>query len=169
MEKRSEAEPPEAIDTQPTGGDPPLVAEISGEYVARWDRLVSTTNWEKGRIICEWREALIQAEAPSGSYADEAWSRRAGSVSPQHTGRLRRVYQRFGHVHQQYAGLCWSHFQAALDWPEAEMWLEGAVQNCWSVARMRHRRWQTLGAPPRQRPRDEEIVAAIDRDLNPHD
>ena len=87
MDKRSEADPPEAIDTQPTGEDTPLVAEISGEYVARWDRLVSTTNWEKGRIICEWREALIEAEASPGCCTDEAWSRRAGPSAVPGTGR----------------------------------------------------------------------------------
>ena len=27
-------------------------------FVGRWNRLVSTTNWEKGRIILQWREAL---------------------------------------------------------------------------------------------------------------
>ena len=47
---------------------------------------------------------------------------------------MRRVYERFGDVFSQYEGLYWSHFQAALDWDDAEMWLEGAVQNEWSVS-----------------------------------
>ena len=38
-----------------------LLLAAATEYVGRWNRLVSTTNWEKGRIICEWREALRQA------------------------------------------------------------------------------------------------------------
>ena len=50
-------------------------------FVGRWNRLVSTTNWEKGRIISEWRARLIDADAPVQSYSDEAWSRRAGNVS----------------------------------------------------------------------------------------
>jgi hypothetical protein len=170
MEKRSEADPTEAIDTQPAGEDTPLVEETSHEYLARWNRLISTTNWEKGRIICEWREALIEAGASRGSYSDEAWSRRAGGISAQHTGRLRRVYQRFGQVHEQYAGLYWSHFQAAADWPDAEMWLEGAVQTRWSVARMRQERWQAVGAPPQKKPRDEDIIASeFDEDFTPAD
>jgi hypothetical protein len=124
----------------------PAVEATSTEYLGRWNRLVSTTNWEKGRIICEWREALITADASPTSYSDEAWSRRAGGVSPQHTGRLRRVYQRFGEVRDQYAGLYWSHFQASLDWSDAEMWLEGAVQNEWTVAQMQDKRRATLGS-----------------------
>ncbi|MHC4177404.1 MAG: hypothetical protein ACYSWU_07855 [Planctomycetota bacterium] len=170
MDRRSEANTPETVDTRPSGEDNPLVEETSGEYLARWDRLVSTTNWEKGRIICEWREALIAAGAPPGGYSDEAWSRRAGGVSPQHAGRLRKVFQRFGQVHQGYAGLYWSHFQAAADWPDAEMWLEGAVQSRWPVARMRHERWQAIGAPPGKKPRDEEVITSeLDEDFSPAD
>ena len=170
MDKRPDAYPAEEIDTQTAGEDTPLVEETSREYLARWDRLVSTTNWEKGRIICQWRGALIEAGARPGSYSDEAWSRRAGGVSPQHTGRLRRVYERFGQVHREYAGLYWSHFQAAADWPDAEMWLEGGVQNGWSVARMRHERWEAVGAPARKKPRDEDVITAeLDEDFTPAD
>lgn len=145
-----------------------VVEETSKEYVGRWHRLVSTTNWEKGRIICEWRKRLMAAPAPSESHSDEAWSRRVGNVSPQHVGRLRRVYERFGEVHQQYAGLYWSHFQAALDWNDAEMWLEGAVQSRWSVAQMRTTRWDAIGAPAHKKPKPDDVIAAeLDEDVDP--
>jgi len=49
----------------------------------------------------------------------------------------------------QYEGLYWSHLQAALDWDDAEMWLEGAIQNQWSVSQMRGQRWETLETPRR--------------------
>ena len=124
----------------------PAIESASNEYLGRWNRLVSTTNWEKGRIVAEWREALIEAGAPMAAYTDEAWSRRVGSVTPQHTGRLRRVYQRFAASREAYAGLYWSHFQAALDWEDAEMWLEGASQNSWSISQMQGKRASTLGA-----------------------
>ena len=117
----------------------PVIETACSEYLGRWNRLVSTTNWEKGRIVAEWREALIEAAAPAAAYSDEAWSRRVGSVTPQHTGRLRRVYQRFASTREAYPGLYWSHFQAAVDWDDAEMWLEGAVQNRWSIAQMQGR------------------------------
>ena len=119
--------------------------ETSASYVGRWSHLVSRTNWEKGRIILEWRAALGAEGRPTSSYSDEAWAQKVGGVTPQHVGRLRRVYQRFGESHEQYAGLYWSHFQAALEWDDAEMWLEGAVQNGWSVAVMRKQRAETLG------------------------
>jgi hypothetical protein len=144
--------------------------EASREFLRSWNRLVSTTNWEKGRIISQWREALVDLDALPASYSDEAWSRRAGGVTPQHVGRLRRVHQRFHDAHRQYDGLYWSHFQAALDWNDAEMWLEGAVQNGWSVARMRDQRWEALGGAPEGRPRDEDIIVAeLDEDAGPED
>ena len=125
-----------------------MIEEASAEYLGKWNRLVSTTNWEKGRIICQWREALQEAGAEPASLTDDAWSRQVGSVSPQHVGRLRRVYQQFGEVRGQYSGLYWSHFQAALEWPDPELWLEGAVQNGWSVAEMRQRRGEAMGMAP---------------------
>jgi hypothetical protein len=122
-----------------------LVEETSDQYVGQWRLLVSTTNWEKGRIILEWRDALIKRSAPSSDYSDDAWSRRVGHVTPQHVGRLRRVFERFAHERDKYAGLFWSHFQAALDWDDAPMWLEGALQSDWSIAEMRSQRREALG------------------------
>ena len=141
------------------------VEQASSVYLLSWNHLISTTNWEKGRIIHEWREALIAVDAPQTAYCDEAWSRRVGNVTPQHVGRLRRVFFRFFDDYKKYDGLFWSHFQAALDWDGAEMWLEGAVQNGWSVAAMRQNRWEAIGAPADQRPRDEDIIVAeLDED-----
>ena len=143
-----------------------LAVAVSSEYVGRWNRLISTTNWEKGRIICEWREASRRADAPTANYSDDAWSRQVGNVTPQHVGRLRRVYERFGQAYQQYAGLYWSHFQVAIDWPDAEMYLEGAVQNGWSISAMRQQRWEATGGAPELEPRDADIVTAeLDEDV----
>lgn len=140
----------------------------SQPYVGRWNKLVSTTNWEKGRIIIQWREALISQAVPAADYSDEAWGRLVGGVTGQHVGRLRRVFQRFGSVQEQYQGLYWSHFQASLDWTDAEMWLEGAVQNGWSVAAMREQRWETLGKLEGDRPRPGDVVAnETDEDFEP--
>lgn len=141
----------------------PLAPELettSLEFAGRWHRLVSTTNWEKGRLIHEWRSALIEADAPATSYSDEAWSRRVGGVSGQHVGRLRRVWERFADTRDTYTGLFWSHFAASLEWEDAELWLEGAVQNQWSVARMREGRWEALGAPADKKPRPEEVISS---------
>jgi hypothetical protein len=63
--------------------------------------------------------------------------------------------------------LFWSHFQASLDWDDAEMWLEGGIQNRWSVSKMRKARWEALGAPEDLKPKDEDIVVTeINEDLD---
>lgn len=125
-------------------------------YVDRWNRLISQTNWHKGRIIAEWRQAMIAAGAPPTGYSDEAWASRVGGITSQHVGRLRRVWERFGQVFSGYRGLYWSHFQAALDWDDAEMWLEGAVQNGWSISQMRERRTEALGRTVEVQPAEPE-------------
>ena len=58
----------------------PASNEVSEEFVGQWQKLISTTNWEKGKIILEWRQALIATEAPASCYSDEAWARRVGGV-----------------------------------------------------------------------------------------
>ncbi|MEM9943727.1 MAG: hypothetical protein AAF939_19345 [Planctomycetota bacterium] len=119
--------------------------EASQTFIGQWNQLISTTNWEKGKIIAQWRETLESDGKPANQITDEAWSQMVGGVTPQHVGRLRRTSERFGHVYTEYQGVYWSHFYAALDWDDAEMWLEGAVQNKWSVSKMRQHRWETLG------------------------
>lgn len=141
-------------------------ADMAGQYVGQWNRLVSTTNWEKGRIICQWREALELAGAAVTAYSDEAWAQLVGNVTSQHVGRLRRVFQRFGPVFDQYDGLYWSHFQAGLDWDDAEMWLEGAIRNDWSVSQMRGKRWETLGNAG-DPPVDQAAAEPLDEDASP--
>jgi hypothetical protein len=137
----------------------PQILQQSASYIGRWNRLISSTNWEKGEIICQWRQQILAAGDIDVQFSDEAWSRIVGGVSPQHVGRLRRTYERFGTVYTTYEGLYWSHFYAALDWNDAEMWLEGAVQNRWSISRMRTKRWETLGLGEDQKPREQDVVA----------
>jgi hypothetical protein len=135
------------------------VAVLEGtaeQFVGQWNQLVSTTNWEKGHIICQWREALMTSGAAVTEYSDDAWAQLVGGVTSQHVGRLRRVSQRFGEACDQYQGLYWSHFQAALEWDDAEMWLEGAIRSEWSISQMRGKRWETLGTPPEQQQAETE-------------
>lgn len=138
----------------------------SQPYVGRWNSVVSTTNWEKGHIIQEWRSALQEENVPATEFSDEAWSKRVGCVTGQHVGRLRRVHERFGDVREKFDKLFWSHFQASLDWNDAEMWLEGAVQNKWSVSNMRNNRWETMGKLEGDRPNEADIIVAeLDEDF----
>ena len=131
----------------------------SKPFIGQWNQLISTTNWEKGQIICQWRDSLKENEVPAAEFSDEAWSQMVGGVTPQHVGRLRRTFERFGHVYTEYAGIYWSHFYAALDWDDAEMWLEGAVQSKWSISGMRQQRWETLGKVG-EAPNTSDIIAS---------
>ena len=138
------------------------IVEASTPFVGQWRTLVSTTNWEKGRIICGWRASLESGGAEITEYSDEAWAQLVGGVTGQHVGRLRRVFQRFGEVFTEYDGLYWSHFQAACEWDDAEMWLEGALQNGWSVSQMRGQRWEVngTGPAPESSPAEEAALAS---------
>jgi hypothetical protein len=156
----SSGEEASRVDTQ-------LLDHASLPFVGQWNHLVSNTNWEKGRIIQQWREALQESGASPTEYSDDAWSRRVGGVTGQHVGRLRRVFQRFGLSYSDYPSLYWSHFQAAVEWTDAEMWLEGAVQNGWSVSQLRHQRWETMGALEPAPSADEVLSNELDEDFEP--
>ncbi len=156
----------EATASQDTFEDSEELAELAEPFVGQWNQLISTTNWEKGRIISEWREALIESGVDATQYSDEAWSRRVGGVTAPHVGRLRRVYDRFGSTYKTYDGVYWSHFLAGLDWDDAPMWLEGASKESWSVSNMREKRWQETGAVESNRPTNSEIVEVeLDEDV----
>ncbi|MBL8888708.1 MAG: hypothetical protein JNL67_01935 [Planctomycetaceae bacterium] len=150
--------------------DRQLHERSSREFVGQWNRLVSQTNWEKGRVILAWRTALEQEGVPAIEYSDEAWSRLVGGVTGQHVGRLRRVFLRFGKQQATFTGLYWSHFHAAVDWDDAELWLQGAVEKDWSVSQMRHQRWETMGQLAEQKPDPRDVVhGELDEDLEPKD
>ncbi len=134
-------------DTQqePTETSTGQVDDASRPFVGKWHTLISTTNWEKGRIISEWRAAKQKAGEEVSEYSDEAWAALVGEVTSQHVGRLRRVFDKFGAVQGEYEGLYWSHFHAAMDWDDAEIWLEGALQKGWSISQMRKSRDKAHG------------------------
>ena len=152
---------PETTVEKPSEANPlsEKVQQQSQPFIGQWNQLISTTNWDKGAIICKWRKSLEDQFAAATEFSDEAWAQLVGGVSSQHVGRLRRTSERFGHVFTEYEGLYWSHFYAALDWDDAEMWLEGAVQNKWSISQMRRQRWETLGKVAADEPQDGDIVS----------
>lgn len=156
-----------AVEDTATEEDSAELAELAMPFVGQWNQLISTTNWEKGRIISDWRNALIASGVSSQQYSDEAWANRVGGVTAPHVGRLRRVHDRFADSYPTYQGLYWSHFLAALDWEDAPLWLEGAVQSGWSVSGMREQRWQAHGAVDSQRPTASQIVEVdLDEDVD---
>lgn len=140
---------------------------VTAPFVGQWNTLVSQTNWEKGKIISQWRTALIDSGAAPTIYSDETWCRQVGAVTSQHVGRLRRVFERFGKTQQSYPGLYWSHFLAAIDWDDAELWLEGAMRSNWSISEMRRTRWESAGGDPKHAPKDEELITSeVDDDFD---
>ena len=147
----------------------PVIEEVSSDYISSWNRLISMTNWEKGKLIHNWRSTLSEKGLPRQVYSDESLAKRLGNVSGQHIGRLRRVFERFGETFEKYSGLFWSHFQAVLDWDDAENWLTDASENQWSVATMRLQRWESIGSPAGQKPNDTDIIMSdLDEDVNPY-
>lgn len=158
-ERTEQLDVPFEVAQQETAASPQVIAE-STPFIGQWNRLISTTNWEKGKIICEWRAGMKAGGFTPAACSDEVWSQIVGGVTPQHVGRLRRTWERFGADFDSYRGIFWSHFYAALEWNDAEMWLEGAVQNRWSVSQMRTKRWESLGQPAGQEPSDREIISS---------
>lgn len=158
----------ESVYTGPAEASGGETTELDQPFVGRWNQLVSSTNWEKGRIINQWRAALIEAGAPATQYSDEAWARRVGGVTASHVGRLRRVHDAFADTHASYPGLFWTHFLVALEWDDAPLWLEGAAQAGWSVATMRRQRWQANGGDEATRPQENDVVTTdLDEDFDP--
>ena len=124
--------------------------EASQPYVGRWSRLVSTTNWEKGRIIVEWRESLVAQGRPvervfrrslgsAGRRRDRSACRPAAARVISGSARCRR-----------FAGLYWSHFQAALDWTTRKCGLKarstaaGRWPRCASSGGRRWASWRSI-------------------------
>ena len=60
------------------------IDDASLVYLGQWNHLVSTTNWEKGRIIAQWRATLEEQQLPIAEFSDEAWARLVGGVTGQH-------------------------------------------------------------------------------------
>lgn len=73
------------LNAQLTDDEAAELSELTQPYVGQWNKLISTTNWEKGQIISEWREALIESGVDSTQYSDEAWARRVGGVTAPHS------------------------------------------------------------------------------------
>ena len=55
-----------------TGITPVVVGDIIDQttrlWQEKWEKLISRTNWEKGKLIQEWRTALIEQGAPATAY-----------------------------------------------------------------------------------------------------
>ena len=134
------------------------VASDSARYLSNWHELISRTNWEKGHIICQWRDKVCSVHAEVKPVSDRAWAQLVGGISAEHVGRLRRTFERFGDVYENYDRLSWTHFMVATAWDDAEMWLEGAAKSRWTIDEMRRTRWEAMGAVTRDKPDPREVI-----------
>lgn len=101
---------------------------------------ISTNNWNIGRLAALWTTA---------------WARGRGDgdlggmvgMSGDQVGQRRRVWERFGGKTDTYQFLSWSHFYAALNWDDAESYLQWASDNQATVSELKAYR-QAKVAPP---------------------
>lgn len=106
------------------------------ELANEWAEICSCAQWAKGRIICEWWDIT------AGPSADQ-FAQLIGGITATHVAQLRAVWLRFStdRFKAQYRGLRWAHFYAALEWPDAEKWLDLARRFNWDPGKMRMERW----------------------------
>lgn len=113
-----------------------------GKFASEWLRHVSNSNWLKGQLIAECVAAMRASGSPKRNYSDETLAHLVGGITSQHVGRLRQVYERFKPIAEKHPTLYWAHFVAALEWDDAEEWLEEAAKKVWSVQQMRGAKWE---------------------------
>ncbi len=141
--------------------------EVSEGFVGQWNQLISTTNWKKERSfwnggkpssrLKHLRHRIATRLGQSG-WRSYLAARRAASKG------LRTIRKQSEDLSQALL----SHFLAASDWDDAELWLEGATQSQWSISEMRDARWKATGAQPETRPRNEELAGnMVDEDYVP--
>ena len=80
--------PVETVSDAPVSSDATTFAELDPKsqmvtepFVGQWNTLISQTNWEKGKIISEWRSALIESGSLPNSFSDETWCKQVGAVT----------------------------------------------------------------------------------------
>ena len=139
--------------------------EASVEFVGRWQRLVSTTNWEKGRIISEWSPGPVRRRRaggqlyrrgmePASRQRHPAARRSAPPRLPTVWRRLRAIFRTLLEPLFRRSGLA-----RRRNVPRS------AVQSRWSVPDMRRQRWEASGGPAESAPADTEAAPfEIDED-----
>lgn len=140
------------------------VAESETELVSRAQLAVSQCNWVVGECASKWTRKYARGRT------DTDFGMLVGLSSDQVFQR-RRVWETFGDVHAEYAGLKWSHFYVALNWNDAPECLQWAQENEATVAEMKAWRRATHG----EEPADEAItgdwgsapVSYVSNDMRP--
>lgn len=93
--------------------------KIDADLIAKWQRLVSDAAWAKGEVIATY--AANDLHTRDGEFAHVV-----GGVTKDYLRVLRLVWDRFSDIRHNYPQLTWTHFYAALQWPDAHVWLRRA-------------------------------------------
>lgn len=89
--------------------------------------------WEFGKVASEFHQRYSREHADQRLGDEVGWS--------QQTVQFRRAaWERFSEIYSTWSRLSWAHFKTAVDWNDAEEWLEKANENKWSVSRMKEER-----------------------------
>ncbi|MEZ6056326.1 MAG: hypothetical protein R3C01_06435 [Planctomycetaceae bacterium] len=104
--------------------------ESEEQLIERAQRALSSCNWEIGECASKWtqRHAKGRTDADFGSLI---------GLSGDQVYQRRRVWEGFADVYENYAGLRWSHFYAALNWDDAAECLQWSSEMGATVAEMK--------------------------------
>lgn len=93
--------------------------QIDADAIARWQKLVSDAAWAKGEVIAVYTANDLYTR-------DKEFAHAVGNVTKDYLRALRLVWDRFSDIRHNYPTLTWTHFYAALEWPDAHVWLRRA-------------------------------------------
>lgn len=106
------------------------------DVIEAWHALQSQLAWERGRLIAEFCQTELEDFASESDFVQNV-----GGVSIDEAKRLRRVWETFAEVKDDYPALDWLHFSTAIDWEDRSRWLKLANRRRLTVKQMRSRRW----------------------------
>jgi hypothetical protein len=104
--------------------------ESENQLISRAQEAVSNCRWVVGECAFQWTKRYARGRTDAdfggmiGLTGDQVFQRR-------------RVWEVFGATKDEFSGLKWSHFYAALNWDDAPECLTWAVQNQSTVAEMK--------------------------------
>lgn len=128
----------------------PVREETEASLIARAQLAVSNCNWEVGECAAIWTKRFSRGRTD----ADFAT---LVALSADQVYQRRRVWETFADVYQNYPGLKWSHFYAAINWDDAAECLQWAQDVQAGVAEMKAWRRAQRGEDLDVRSPDEEF------------
>jgi hypothetical protein len=132
--------------------------ESEESLIARAREAISQCRWVVGECAARWTERYARGRTDAdfaaliGLTADQVYQRR-------------RVWEVFSSVRGEFEKLSWSHFYAAVTWPDAGECLQWAVETQSTVAEMRAWRRARLGEDLTQVAEEEAMAAPLPEEL----